>query len=60
MSASDGSNKKITFEEIAPDLSKQLNKLTIAKGISYEKDAIYSDINDYKKCVVGEAYGYSP
>ena len=38
MSASDGSNnKKITFEEIAPDWSKRLNKLTTAKGISYEK-----------------------
>jgi hypothetical protein len=66
MSASDGSNNnKITFEEIAPDWSKRLNKLTTAKGttakgISYEKDTMYSDISDYKKCIVGEAYGYSP
>ena len=61
MSASDGNNnKKITFEEIAPDWSKRLNKLTTAKGISYEKDTMYSDISDYKKCIVGEAYGYSP
>jgi hypothetical protein len=61
MSASDGSNNnKITFEEIAPDWSKRLNKLTTAKGISYEKDTMYSDISDYKKCIVGEAFGYSP
>jgi hypothetical protein len=63
MSVPDGStNKKITltFEEIAPDWSKRLNKLTTEKGISYEKDSIYSDIRDYKKCIVGEAYGYSP
>jgi hypothetical protein len=61
MSVPDGStNKKITltFEEIAPDWSKRLNKLAAAKGISYEKDPIYSDINDYGKCIVGEAYGY--
>lgn len=61
MSTSDRSDyNKITFEEIAPDWSKRLNKLTTAKGISYEKDSIYSDISDYKKCIVGEAYGYSP
>jgi hypothetical protein len=61
MSASDGSNnKKITLEEIAPDWFKRLNKSIIAKGISYEKDTIYSDIRGYKKCVVGEAYEYSP
>lgn len=41
-------------------LSKRLNKLTTTKGISYEKDTMYSDISDYKKCIVGEAYGYSP
>ena len=58
MSASDGSNNnKIAFEEIAPDWSKRLNKLTTPKGISYEKDSMYSDISDYKKCIVGEAYG---
>jgi hypothetical protein len=61
MSTSDRSdNNKITFEEIAPDWSKRLNKLTTAKGISYEKGTLYSDISDYKKCIIGEAYGYSP
>lgn len=34
--------------------------MTTTKGISYEKDTLYSDISDYKKCIVGEAYGYSP
>jgi hypothetical protein len=61
MSVPDRSTNKnitLTFEEIAPDWSKRLNKLTAANGISYEKDPIYSDINDYEKCIVGEAYGY--
>ena len=62
MSASDGSNNnKITFEEIAPDWSKRLNKLTTAKGttakgISYEKDTMYSDISDYKKYILLEKH----
>ena len=50
-------NKKITltFEEIVPDWSERLDKLTTPKGGSYENDSIDSDINDYEKCIVGEA-----
>jgi len=63
MSVPDSSNYKkitLTFEEIAPDWSERLNKLTTAKGVSYENNSIDSDINDYEKCVVGEAYGHRP
>lgn len=53
-------NKKITFDELAPNWSKRLDKLIATKGTSHEKDLLYDDLNDYKKCIVGEAYGYNP
>jgi hypothetical protein len=56
----DDNDKKITFEDIAPSWSKRLAILTVVKGSFYEKESIFSDIIDYKTCIVGEAYGFSP
>ena len=56
----DDSDKKITFEDIAPSWSKRLAMLTVVKGSFYEKESIFSDIIDYKTCIVGEAYRFSP
>ena len=56
----DDNDKKITFEDIAPSRSKRLAILTVVKGSFYEKESIFSDIIDYKTCIVGEAYGFSP
>jgi hypothetical protein len=56
----DNNDKKITFEDIAPSWSKRLAILTVVKGSFYEKESIFSDIIDYKTCIVGEAYGFSP
>ena len=56
----DDNDKKITFEDIAPRRSKRLAMLTVVKGSFYEKESIFSDIIDYKTCIVGEAYGFSP
>jgi hypothetical protein len=53
-------DKKITFEDIAPRWSKRLAMLMVVKGSFYEKESIFSDIIDYKTCIVGEAYGFSP
>jgi hypothetical protein len=56
----DDNDKKITFEDIAPRWSKRLAMLTVVKGSLYEKESIFSDIIDYKTCIVGEAYRFSP
>jgi hypothetical protein len=56
----DDNDKKITFEDIAPSWSKRLAILTVVKGSFYEKESIFSDIIDYKTCIVGEAYGFTP
>ena len=32
----------------------------VVKGSFYEKESIFSDIIDYKTCIVEEAYGFSP
>ena len=56
----DDNDKKITFEDIAPRWSKRLTMLTVVKGSFYEKESIFSDTIDYKTCIVGEAYGFSP
>jgi hypothetical protein len=54
-------NKKdLTFREIAPRWFERLNKLRLMQGSSQEKESIYSDINDYKMCIVGEAYRFNP
>jgi hypothetical protein len=43
-----GSNdKKITFEEIAPNWSKRLDRLMTVKGSSYGKDPVRADISDH-------------
>ena len=51
----DNNDKKITFEDIAPRWSKRLAMLMVVKGSFYEKESIFSDIIDYKTCIVGEA-----
>jgi hypothetical protein len=56
----DNNDKKLTFEDIAPRWSKRLTMLTVVKGSFYEKESIFSDTIDYKTCIVGESYGFSP
>jgi hypothetical protein len=56
----DNNDKKITFEDMALRWSKRLAMLTVVKGSFYEKESIFSDIIDYKTCIVGEAYRFSP
>ena len=45
----------LTLRDIAPQWFKILNENGNDENIVYR---LYSEINDYKKCVVGEAYGY--
>jgi hypothetical protein len=49
-----------TLKDIAPQWFERLNKILNENDDNYEDIVyrIYSEINDYKKCVVGEAYGY--
>ena len=56
----DNNEKKITFEDIAHRRSKRLAMLTVVKGSFYEKESIFSDIIDYKTCIVEEDYRFSP
>jgi hypothetical protein len=47
----------LMLREIAPQWSETLSKILNGNN----KDIVnrlYSKINDYKKCIVGEAYGY--
>jgi hypothetical protein len=53
------SKEYITLRDIAPEWFETLSKILNANG--NDDDIVirlYSQINDYKKCVVGEAYGY--
>jgi len=49
----------LTLRDIAPQWFERLNKIINENGsdddIVY---GLYSEINDYKRCIVGEAYGY--
>jgi hypothetical protein len=49
----------LTLRDIAPQWFERLNKIVNENGndddIVY---GLYSEINDYKRCIVGEAYGY--
>ena len=54
----DNKNKGyLTLREITPEWFDRLNKILNVndEDIIY---TLYSEINDYKKCIVGEAYGY--
>jgi hypothetical protein len=48
------------FRDIAPQWFERLNK--ILKENDHDNEDIihklYSEINDYRRCIVGEAYGY--
>ena len=49
----------MTLREITPEWFERFNKILNVN----DEDIIhtlYSEINDYKKCIVGEAYGYDP
>jgi hypothetical protein len=49
----------LTFRDIAPQWFERLNKIVNENG--NDDDIVYgsySEINDYKRCIVGEAYGY--
>jgi uroporphyrinogen-III decarboxylase len=47
----------LTLRDITPQWFERLNKILNEndKGIIHR---LYSEINDYKRCIVGEAYGY--
>lgn len=49
----------LTLKDITPQWFERLNKIINENGnddgIAY---GLYSEINDYKRCIVGEAYGY--
>lgn len=53
-------NEYVTLRDIAPQWFERLNKILNENDGNYEDIVyrFYSEINDYKKCVVGEAYGY--
>ena len=56
-STNNNKKKYLTLREITPQWFERLNK------ISNENDGdivneLYSEINDYARCIVGEAYGY--
>lgn len=59
-SNSNNKNKEyLMLRDIAPQWFERLNKILNEKendnGIVYE---LYSEINNYKSCIVGEAHGY--
>jgi hypothetical protein len=49
----------LTLKDIAPQWSETLRKILNANGNDRDiVNRLYSEINDYKKRVVGEEYGY--
>ena len=49
----------LTLKDITPQWFERLNKIINENG--NDEDIVYglySEINDYKRCIVGEAYGY--
>jgi hypothetical protein len=49
----------LTLRDIAPQWFERLNKI-LSENDNNDDIAhrLYSEINDYKRCIVGEAYGY--
>src|SRR5919197_123749 len=51
----------LTLRDIAPQWFERLNKILSENDNNDDDDIahrLYSEINDYKRCIVGEAYGY--
>lgn len=48
----------LTLRDITPQWFEQLNKILKEDDNEYIIYRLYSEINDYKRCIVGEAYGY--
>ena len=50
----------LTLRDIAPQWFERLNKI-LNENDNNDDDMVYrlyTEINDYKRCIVGEAYGY--
>ena len=59
-STKNNSNKNkeyLTLRDITPQWFERLNKILNENGEEIVH-SLYSEINDYKRCIVGEAYGY--
>jgi hypothetical protein len=47
----------LTLRDITPQWFERLNKI-LNENDEETVHRLYSEINDYKRCIVGEAYGY--
>ncbi len=57
-STNDKSKEYLTLRDIAPQWFEILNKILNENNVEDIIFGLYSEINDYKRCIVGEAYGY--
>jgi hypothetical protein len=48
----------LTLREITPQWFERLNKI-LNKNDEDIVNELYSEINDYARCIIGEAYGYN-
>jgi hypothetical protein len=61
-STTNNNNKEyLIFGDITPQWFKRLNKISKKKENDNDDETLfrlYSEINDYKRCIIGETYGY--
>jgi hypothetical protein len=48
----------LTLKDIVPQWFERLNTIINENGNDDIVYGLYSEINDYKRCIIGEAYGY--